>query len=797
MSDPTTEALPSGATHPLVPRCTMKEACPVEEAYQLQDALFEALREQERICKKYAQRRQMALFVKEITESTAKESSIGASDAWGALKGKGKSGYATSYDSSYLKEDIDEINKKIEDAEKVSEKKAEALVAHLESADFNAHLLRHHQDVPLSDEQITWHYQVSGDDRKGLYREIDHIAAQLTQRLGATKTGQTFLGKLLSDAQLKALPGFKDVWDNINKVKDATEAHGLYFYNASQYVADLIGDLNKAALDAKSRATTIADIAGDPKLKPYLDFMDAKLGYPYSTWIETRATDFAGRAERAAARFNEGHKQATGRANARFNKKHQNARRGVAVWSDIDKETFDVKFSGDWFKIAAGSISFALSIIQLTQNLKKAGFKDYMGTLNDLVGLAQTSADVYANAAAQAEKQAASMSDEAVGAARLRPMVPSKQAAAAAKGLGIVAGLIGAVLNVVGAIEGIKSRDWDVVTINVIGLGLSIAGIYAAVVGLAAAAAVIGVLGIILAMVAMLVIDPKIIDYLEDTYWGEDGVIKIPKTIDTFFTSMFSLSVRFVKTDYDLEDSHILLESTALADGKPVYVELFGPGKKKGKRVSLGRKAVYPNRSQVDKKGAVQKNVQWATTKPFAPRGIMIHKPWDIWSLKRDDVTAYDIEAEMSPGPLKDSTTAETMPKKQDPLLYPRYSPKYQNETQIRGATDVYIAYPDRGQVGVNVYTKYSDGCFVEVYFEKEEWGTNPVMGRTTVPCSTDAFTDTGLKRTQVSLSVSDPGTSYYEMLFYIRLLDEDQKELEKTYSSIYIARQAYIDAQR
>ena len=677
------------------------------------------------------------------------------------MLGKNKSGNAgSSYENSYLKQDIERMESDIKRAKDKMESAADILTDYLAKESFQSHMLKFHRDVPLQSTVIERIYQCTPDAKEGVYRELDHYLACLTENLSASEKGHRFLERLLKDEELGKMVAFKDMWDYMGKVQGATEPMGKFLFNVAPVLT-----LEASRLMTKGTAKSLDEVLKNKKISAILDFLDKKTQVDFSGLVKKRAQGFSQLSDKISVQINQrnGAKKVLKTLEMEFEN-------DVSV---KQAKAFD-KLDGQWFGLTMGIVSLSMSTIDLLSDFKKKGFKDFVGVLSDVAGLAKTIAE-----GVELSKTASGYIEKAATIGK------------AVRALGIMGCVLGAILSVVAIYEGWKGGDWDKILLGVGGLAASGISMVAIIANSTMWSGIGAVVGLVLAIIASLVLDPKIIDYLEDTEWGEDSsdkVFKLKDTKDEFYKTMYSVDVDFVKDKYDSEESHILITCNLLGDRVPVYVTIKDEN---DNNKSLGQKPVYPDRNSVGGKGLVRKDkisFQYTNFYGIGKRKIRIHRPWEIWKVKRDDKSEYTILAEMDPDrdgkmELSDSETGVEFPKKQTPLLVKPNAfnnVRYITAPSIRfpkGATQgAYLPYPSDGKVHISVKTRHASGSKLTVRAEKTAFFGNTPMSSVTMPVSGEY--------TNLTLGVDRPkGSDDYEVRFNFALHGEKESS---QYDSFY-----------
>ncbi len=738
--------------------CDTGKSCPLHKAMRLREAYHAAVFNYDDKKKLHGERLEMALFVREVANGAAENKDIGKSEVWSNMLGPNKSGNAgSSYERSYLKQDIDRMENDIKRAKQKMEDAAEKLTDYIASSRFQNHMLKFHRDVPLQSTVIKRIYDCQPKSNQGVYRELDHYLACLTENLAASDKGHSFLERLLKEQELGKMVAFKDMWDYMGKVQGATEPMGKFLYNVAPVLT-----MEASRLLTKGAAKSFRDVLKNRKIAAILDFLNKKTKVDFAELVEKRAKGFSKLSRKISLQIN----------------RHNGAKNVLKTLDEEFKDDVAVKkakafdkLDGQWFGLMLGIVSLSMSTIDLLSDFKKKGFKDFVGVINDVAGLAKSVAE-----GVELSKTASGYMEKA---ATMNKVV---------RGLGILGCILGAILSAIAIYEGWKSGDWDKILLGVGGFvasGISMVGIIASS---ATCTGIGAVVGLLLAIIASLVLDPKIIDYLEDTAWGEDSedgdVIKVKDTKDEFYKAMYSVDVDFELDKHDSEDSHIAITCNLLGDRVPVYVTIKDED---NKNKSLGRKAVYPGKKTVRGKGLVKKDelsFKYTNFYGIGKRKIRIFKPWEIWNVKRDNDTDYTILAQLDPDrdgkmELSDSTTGVEFPKKQTPLLV---KPNAFNDVRYITSPKISVynfegnlAYPSDGKVHLSVKTRHAKGARLKVRAEKTT-GWNKDMS-TRIQTVTEEYT-----KLWVSIERPDKGDDY-DMTFHFSLHKDDKSDAYDSYN--------------
>ncbi|MFH1700115.1 MAG: hypothetical protein ABIE07_05970 [Candidatus Zixiibacteriota bacterium] len=761
-------------------QCAHGNHCWVRRAFSLQEKYFDALKKLEAENVKWKTRLESAEFLHEVAKAAAGAKGIDKEDVWGNMRpSMGRSDDPSEYEHTYLNEDIKRMHAAIKNQRKAAEESSGKLIACLKNKKFQKHLVTYHANFQISPQTAADVYgavlepQSSGG--KILYREMDHFLALLTEHLTATKKGTDFLELVLKKDWVESNIAFADLWGYTAKINALTEPVGKFFYNASPIIVAKIQELIN-----EKKVKDIGQILNDPDLKRHFGFLKDKLKFDVSKLLKKRADKFAGKASRAR----------------KYLERQSDWKKSVKQFQDVmDDAEAQTQLNNAWMGVTLDTVAFAISLVKIVADFKEAKWQDWMGLVGDFTGLVKTTAEI---------RQAQVLLVSGKG--------QSHQAAKAfAKRLGVLAGIASVIIMCGEIYKGIKGSDWDKVALNAAGIAITGVGMYAAFMEMALLSGICTVLAIVLAIITALVVDPEIIDYIEDTYWGEDykdREIPIGKTIHEYYKRMFKMYLFFKIDEYDSNDSHILIECGMMTDTTPIFLEII---EEKGKRL-LGRERIFPINKDVSGMGKVAKDKpSWDKNWPFYAKQLRIYKPWDIWAgengIKRDNSTIYTIKGGIDPSrdkKMKIEQMAQyktidgvVFPVVQKPILWsnpPANESFYGSQVSYTGHQSTqYIPYPSGGKVDVHVFTRYGSGC--EINIKATEDRTWPVPNRSISNIKAPVKKD----KTIVPVPIkAPPSDNYYELWIKITLADSKGKPV-KTISpqNVRIAYRNYIEKLR
>jgi len=779
--------LQSGVCIDIVVSCPAGKKCLLDRALTLRTRYVRALMDLEAVNRKYGERLRMAEFASQVVRRAAQNDEI-REEVWENLRTSAKGGEATDYDSTWLKKDIERMKSAVESAKKGVETALEHLVRLLGNKTFHRHLLKHHQG-PMRRADVKKYYDLDpplqSDAKAPEYREMDHYLAVLTENLSATEKGLEFLDRLSDENYLRNhCPGFADLWSYIGKFTAASEPAGKFIHNWSPVIGSRIQRLIRTG-----KAATVRDILRDPDVKRHLDFLAKKLKIDVAEWLEKKAALYERGAARVARRMRY---RAWSKSLVNAWLREGDRRFDAAYAKKLESIEHRAKLDSLWIGITLDGVAFALSAVKVATDLKNSKWNDYLGAANDLLGLTKTLAEGHQSRLLLREGD--------------QFQAKAAQVARAAKVLGVVTCLVSAFLCAYEAYKGFRRKDWEVVAVNMAGVGLALGGAVAVVLEASVASGVLAVLGVVIAVLAMMILDAPIIDYIEDLEWGEKRNIKVGETIVEYYKQLGGpLKLDLVVDDYDANRSHLLLECKMLSDTQPVFVEVLE--EKTGRR--LGRRRVYPGLRKVRGRGGLEKAPGgWKFPWPMWNRRLKILRPWEIWDrIKRDDATKYVVRAGMDPSndsrmkiekmALNAVATGVRFPKAQSPFIQKALPSDWEHPLLDRYSEGGnYIAWPETGKLGVYVYTRYAEKCRIKVVASESGLFSSERMYDVTTPV-TGGKTHANLRKTLVQILVKPPpADGEYTLLIEMSLLDPGGKELDSNRYTVKIARAEYIRGQ-
>lgn len=684
---------------PAVPAkaCKHGARCLFRKALKKRKALMEAAEALRKVTKKHEGRLRMAHFVKSVADGYAATSPDHFEDVWeDAMLGENKKDNATSFADSYLKADIDAMQSEIEQAKKKLEKAAQALVAFIRNSKkggFQDHLLKYHRHS-YTDDKMKRHLMQAYIGSGGLpdWRHIDYCVAMVTDQLAQTEAGRTFLETLVDETALASQPAFKDTWDWFKKAKSVTDPMGKFVHNVAPVLVERI---RHVAL--KKHGGSIASVLDDVHVKAHLTFLAERFGVGPASFIahvKGRAKQLGSRSGAVVEAINEA----------------EDVQQAVKKFDDLGQVELDgalAKLDNAWLGLTIDIVSFWVATAEIRQDMHEAKLKNWLGAVSALMALSKTIAETVE---AKYVKEAGMLGDN---------VMQISTAKYVARGIGVMAGFLGIMISLM-ELDAKKNEDWDEYAVALAGVAVGVVEFIAFLAGAAALAAACTIIGILLAVIAVYVTDAPIINYLEDTAWGEDRgdkEFKLEGTIKKYFEVIFSLKVRYddgsVGPFEDPDLATLQLTCGAFSNHAPVTVTVIraSDGEKQSVPILAGKH--HASFDLTDKKGE--------PVRVGEPLTLVIKKPWETWSIiRRDSTTSYTIQAAFD---ANYDGAIDLKGEKTDIVFQPRppaQLAKQQHYTAQRAlfghyvTTDhlnrPYIRWPDTGMLKLNVYTRYASG---------------------------------------------------------------------------------------
>ncbi len=826
-----------------------KEPCLLSKAQKAHEAFIDAILDLEWNNMLYGERLQMAKFTRTIVKSatksfTKKGKKSKADEIWERLTTSRYKGESTSYDNTWLKSDVEMMEKKLKDCQKKINTTGDALVKILKSKKFHNHMHIYHRNRTLPNRFVKMVYGVdppAAGPKVPKYREIDHFMAVLTENLAIHEKGRKeILEKMADPTWLKNHKAFADVWGYLGKFHGTTESVGKFLHNWSPIIS-----LKAQELINAGGVKTAKAIMNNTEIKKHLDLLKKhrKQSNPLE-WLGQKAAHYEKGAKRAAWRI----------------RKRGQWKSAINAWMKPGGREFDQVFTAKmkkaewqgmmnvaWIKLTFDGVAFILSSAAIVSNIKDAKGKDFLGAANDLMGLTKTVLEHCVEP--QMRMQGLALRVDAYGAKakglkqashafRLRARAVTMRAdrvAAWAKWLGVAGCLINAFFAGMSTHKAYKRGDWKELAIHGAGVALAVSGAVAIIMGASMASGILAIVGFIFAIIVTLVSDTPLENYIEDIEWGIRGYrhnIKVKDTIIGYY-KLYNMRMKYIVVEADNNESYIDVKCSLMSDITPIFIEVVTVNHKRkavglidthrGPMVqyetivtekSVGRFRTFPGMKYVRRKiGRVKKEgYKWDNPHLKYIKELSIKDIWDIIpgrKIIRDGKTRYTIRAGIDPSnnptmkikkmAVNTSISGVKFPPPQKPILHtPAGLSSYKrvNRTMYlhKGypwKSRRYIKYPP-DWFTVYVYTKYAPNCKI--------WVTCEVYGQTisnTVPIA-DKKTKEGFNKTPVKLKLVNPhrGDEYRLNLKY-RLLDANNKTLASSSYYVDVAHDDYVEKNR
>lgn len=750
------------------PCVDMGDTCPVNTALDLRRRYLESLERLEAVRKKYAIPLRAAYFTKAVVEKVTdpkSKSPIDPAKAWKNVRGaSGADGTeATGYSTSFLRADLERMEAEIAAAVAAAEKAAATLIDFISSPvkkfkgkgtpaplSFQEHLLlKAHTEHTINEGNAALAEKLYGVGAPAtfapdqlVYRHIDHLCALFTDSMHATEIGTKFLTSLFDEGQLKKDQlAFDNVWEWAGKLNNITEPVGKFFYNVLMVHQNEVRLWSATQLDGFIMKKLLP---GGP-LQKFADLYDKKInakGFRYNFkdifYIRSaRLTFEKGPALKEKIKTNSLHLVDV--------EKFSETVAGKAEAAD-----------GAWFNLAVDALALVVACQKFANDWKGEGTKNTISILKELFGTLKSAAElaegrILSRGATGAEATLEAEKFLATRATNVTRVV---------KVCGTLACLCGAVLSLMDAWEGFQSKDWDKVVLHSAAAVASIVAIFFPGIGF--------LLAIAIAIVMEIVFDPPLIDWLEDTPWGEDAVFKYEEVIDKFFEALFDIDAYLKHTVSD-DSNHdaIVIVSALLNPEVEISVTVTKGAPPETKKFTVKDKAIGG-------KGFVSWPHQNVEGKPR----VHLHRAWEVFPTIVRDGSDHEVKVELRPpetdkAPLK---VTRTMAFRRPPT--PRLEMLSTSlwglrEVEQAGrlkkrpgsrAIDPFYVVLDTQTVPIVVQTRYADGCQVKVELWEPGIFVSDRLGFTTA------------KVVDKTAGTSQPGSvdTRVELVFPITPPDED-----------------------
>ena len=469
----------------------------------------------------------------------------------------------------------------------------------------------------ISEEDAQKFYQLP----PGTYiRLLEHFAALVTEHLSLSKAGKTFLADLMDKSKLSQLPAFAKVWDNIKFLKEhyakekeklgpALTAIGKFFYNVSPVITEPPNDFKPGEdiLGYYKKTKTITGMLKQPEVKKGLIFLDEKFGEKISKVIETHIGKFANECDLAIVDIQKSRPWST--TIDRWKRSFDWTSTDPVFAKEVERADQISSLENEWFSLSISSISFAISMAKFITDIEESDIKDYLSLLGDLFGIMESAANSVAK----------NISVQGGNAANAK---------AAAKTLGIIGAILGAAVYAWDLSKSIERRDLEEISFNLIGIGIGAGSVYATIIGATFALSILGVAGIILAVIMGVTADHPLITYLEDTEWGrnKNRIIDVNKSIREFYKRMYQFRIIFVGFSKKKEWGYLQIQSMAMSDSTRIRL-----GCKDG-NTYLPEKQAKPGEKDIEGRGEIIKVAgSWLEKNAFLPKTIRIYRLYEVW----------------------------------------------------------------------------------------------------------------------------------------------------------------------
>ncbi|MDG5814853.1 hypothetical protein QA601_07185 [Chitinispirillales bacterium ANBcel5] len=492
-------------------------------------------------------------------------------------------------DGSKLFQDIERFEEFQKGLRDDVESAAAELVSILRSNEFQQDLIENHSDCDgefdfLTSNEIAEYYpDIAPEDRAEVkIRTIDHYCATLTDYLAVSETGNEFLGDLLDNNKLRDLPAFGTVWGLMTSGKSAIEknsATAKIVYNAfGRFLQNVVPrvDYEIKQMLQNNMANSVNAVFQRGAVKNILDFLDEKFGgIRVSSWIRERTGSFV-------QTINANMESRTRDFVAWDNLQSALAEKAYGDFSDLTSDTSFTEaaevhghiktLDSAPVGLALDAFSLFISCVTIATNAKKMDPKDLLSGLNGLLGLLKSTAETFA--ASCSLKALRTSGNEALKFSKAFKLFKGT-----ARVFGVAAAIVTTVISVLEFNEAYRRNDRQMMGIHAAQIGVGIASVFALVFSLTVITGILIIVGIILAVLAIFLYTPPILNYLESLFWSRTYLdrspekrVPIAETTNEFFRTMFTLDVQYEERYDDKDHNQIKVISGVIETGTSIFI---------------------------------------------------------------------------------------------------------------------------------------------------------------------------------------------------------------------------------
>jgi len=477
----------------------------IDRIRELRDQHLRSIQQLDITAKNNRNEIKMARFTLSVAENSAKRNPKDADEYFDALLGT-VNFTATNSNDSLVKKRIDILENEIKIAKSNVELAASKLIDYLVKEDVQNFLLM--DNSPLSDQDQFEHYEVEpivvfNTVNQIQYFHSDHVLATALDHMAVSEHGQDFLLEILNiNARRAKLPAFDKIWDRFQHGMKISEIMGKLVHNCLPgLMAEISRDINHNLSRSISAALNSAPIKRFINKIANLTKVNVN---SLTSALSDQAEIYANRGNSAIVRLN----------------KHQSFRKFISEFSDVPSTKVQAAISdldGSWMRLTIGWASFGLACIKLRN---ETSTKDWFSTVGSALSLAETLIDVR------------SISILASG-----HVIQASRVAAMAKVIGIFGMVFSVVVGVMDASRHLANKDYDEAAVAYVGVAVGFVGFTASLCGAAIVTGVCAIILICLAVIAAVLVDPPMANWLKRTHWGKGTGNKIPmiKTIGSFY----------------------------------------------------------------------------------------------------------------------------------------------------------------------------------------------------------------------------------------------------------------------
>ncbi len=720
----------SGERLTIVDSCS-QAVCPVRRLNELKREYDTALEQKSAYIAANNRKLSSAKFLKDLAEKMQSE----YSGVWEKFRKPENDDSATSYADTRLKHDIENIERTMNRNKEAVEAKARALIDFFSSSSVQNHLERYHS---LSQSEVV---------------SVISVVENTLDGLANSERGMEFLSSLWSQNSLNSLKAIESVFGLINNAQSLTSEMNKFLQNFCSVLIQQVLTIN-----ARNNFRSISQVINNQRIQELLTFFAVKTGAApeiLNSYLQRTATAASNNLDNLVS-------ITTDSTEIRSRLERIN-RRIEQIEPDERLSKFDG--IGNVLKILA----FAFATIKIVSNFKGASAKDRIAFVSSVFNVMKDGGELLIRRGSRAT------------------MI-----------FGFFGAILGVIVNIIDAVENFQHRDPLLGVFNFLGAGVAFVGLFAEIavgsaeiMGLSAATAAMAsmiasvcmIIGIAILILIYIFTDPPFIDFLEDSYYGVDHIIRIEDTIDRFFKlSVFDMSIYLEGDD---PDKRLIIVSRALDDSYPVSLKLNRDGR------SLGTIAIDPTSDNYLGKANIRKDVFWDYERRRT-RKLIINRFWELWDdpdreidLRVQQSYTYALYVSLDPDRDEEMEIRAHM----DPIEFPPFQPMireltFDNNYYVYLRTG-YLKYTGNGQVNLTMRTTEARGYSCQILWSNDN-------NRTWTEQSGRIDQDTTNHNIVIP---APPADDTYTLNIIAKLFNNRQREAVHTHriSDIRVGTEAYL----